>query len=339
MARVEFARDVHFGRKYRGTIYEVFALHGALVMFTDISERKSAEAALEKATERLEAIIQNAPIGIAVVTPAGRPVESNKAVQRMLGYSSEELAKMSFEAFTSAEDLEQELPLFEDVLSGRRDGYELEKRYIKKDGSTLWARLVLSALKDSRGEVSFLIGMIEDIKQRKSAESALQYSMDQFDRLMQSGVVGIVHYDSNGRYFDPNNAFLSMTGYSTEELEFHQLNFHDTTLEYQDREQVEAGYVSGSAMPFEREFIRKDGTRLPVMISLTKLNKGTGLAIILDMSELRRAQQEVEQLARIVELPTTLSFHSGWMAWFKPGIPERNGFTALVRQKRWDRAY
>ena len=75
------------------------------------------------------------------------------------------------------------------------------------------------------------------------------------------------------------------------------------------------------------------------MISLTKLNKGTGLAIILDMSELRRAQQEVEQLARIVELPTTLSFHSGWMEWFKPGIPERNGFTALVRQKRWDRAY
>jgi len=278
MARVEFARDVHFGRKYRGTIYEVFALHGALVMFTDISERKSAEAALEKATERLEAIIQNAPIGIAVVTPAGRPVESNKAVQRMLGYSSEELAKMSFEAFTSAEDLEQELPLFEDVLSGRRDGYELEKRYIKKDGSTLWARLVLSALKDSRGEVSFLIGMIEDIKQRKSAESALQYSMDQFDRLMQSGVVGIVHYDSNGR-----------------------------------------------------NFIRKDGTRLPVMISLTKLNKGTGLAIILDMSELRRAQQEVEQLARIVESTddAVISFGlDGVVQTWNPGAERLYGFSS-----------
>lgn len=307
---------------------------GALAMCMDITERKRAEVALKEVTDRLSSILQNAPIGIAVVTPDGCVIEKNAAVQTMLGYSGEELTSLPFGTFTVQEDLDRELPLFQDVLDGRRDGYELEKRYIRKNGTTFWARLIVTPLKDANGKVSLVMGMVEDIDKRKSAEAALLYSKHQFERLMESGVVGMVHFDSEGRYFDANNAFLKMIGYNADELERDHLNFRDLVPAGQQSKIERAAQelaVKGFVMPFEKEFIRKDGTRIPVITSLINLNSHAGIAMVLDLSELKRAQEQVERLARIVESANdaVISLNlDGTVQTWNPGAERLYGFGA-----------
>ena len=307
---------------------------GALAMCTDITERKDAEAALSEATERLTSIVQNAPIGIAIATPDGRIIDRNSAIHRMLGYSPEELAAKPFGFFTVREDLEREMPLFEELVAGKRAGYDIEKRYIRKDGTIFWGRVIVSSLKDADGKPSLLIGMVEDIDGRKRTEAELQYAKLRFERLKQSGVVGIVHYDSDGRYFDPNDAFLWMTGYTEEEIQQNRVGIHAITPPEYLHEETRAFValtVHGSTLPFEKEFVRKDGRRVPVMISLVQLTSNTGIALILDISDLKRARYEVEQLARIVESTSdaviSLS-REGLIQTWNPGAERLYGFAA-----------
>src|SRR5437588_9541963 len=95
---------------------------------------------------RFRAIFEAASIGTALSDPQGRLVETNHALQTMLGYSAQELAGMSFTRFTHPDDASLQQALFDELLAGRRDHYQIEKRYLRKDGSTMWVRLTESRL-------------------------------------------------------------------------------------------------------------------------------------------------------------------------------------------------
>lgn len=139
----------------------------------DITERKQTELRLRESEARFRAIFENAGIGIALVGLDGIPVTCNPALEQLLGYSSAELQKMHFGEFTHPEDLARDLSLYQELMSGKRRRYEVEKRYVRKDGETIWGRLVVSAVRDASGQVVFGIGMVEDITARKRAEEEL----------------------------------------------------------------------------------------------------------------------------------------------------------------------
>src|ERR1700704_2515641 len=104
----------------------------------------------------------------------GRPFESNRKLEQILGYSAHELRGMPFTAFTDPEDVKADWSLFTDLLSGKRDHYRMEKRYRRKDGALVWADLTVYIVRDDRGQPMFSIGMVQDITDRKRAEAALQ---------------------------------------------------------------------------------------------------------------------------------------------------------------------
>jgi PAS domain S-box-containing protein len=97
-------------------------------------ERKQAEEAVRASEDRWRTRFDNAAIGIALVDAMGQPVHTNPALQRMLGYTAEELRHMSFVEFTHPADATKDWALAREVFEGQRDHYQIEKRYIKKTG-------------------------------------------------------------------------------------------------------------------------------------------------------------------------------------------------------------
>ena len=153
------------------------AVSSVVEFVRDITERKQVEEVLQKSEEKFRTIFISAPVGIAIANPEGRFIEVNDSGCRMLGYSKEELIEMSFLDITYPNDLSETQKLAANVWDGKSDFYQAEKRYLKKDGSPLWATINASAIRDRGGKVQYWIGIMEDISQRKQAEDALKNSL------------------------------------------------------------------------------------------------------------------------------------------------------------------
>jgi PAS domain S-box-containing protein len=148
-------------------------------------ERERAEtlAALHASEERFRATFESAAIGMALMDLNGRVIESNSAMQNMLGYGWEELRGMFFAQIIHPDDLTPDRSLYSDLAKGHRENYQMENRYLRKDGRLVWGSLTVSLVRDSNGEPEFAISMIENISERKQTEAELQ------TRVIQQAVV------------------------------------------------------------------------------------------------------------------------------------------------------
>jgi len=141
----------------------------------DISERKQSEQLVRDSEKRFRAIFDQAPIAMALLDAQGHPIISNSPLSKMVGYSNDELSKMSFSDFTYPEDIDNDLKQFTELMEGKIPTYQLEKRYIHKDGHLIWANLFVTILRDEHGLPQDVIGMAEDITERKAAEARIKY--------------------------------------------------------------------------------------------------------------------------------------------------------------------
>ena len=136
--------------------------------------RRRAEDDLWASEARFRAIFEDAAVGITLVDMAERrTLLGNPALARMLGYEQDELYNLLFSAVTHPDDEPASMTLYRELAAGRRDHYQLEKRYVRKDGGMIWGRLTVSLVRDPSGGAVFSIGMIEDITVRKLAETEL----------------------------------------------------------------------------------------------------------------------------------------------------------------------
>ncbi len=142
----------------------------------DISERKRAETDLRNSEARLQAIFKYAPIAIALVDLEGRPLVSNPVFERMMGYRSGEMEGLSFKDFTHPDDLAREEPLYEALLEGRREWYQVEKRNVRSDGQEIWINTYIASIMDESNKPAYFVAIGENITDRKKAEEALRRS-------------------------------------------------------------------------------------------------------------------------------------------------------------------
>jgi PAS domain S-box-containing protein len=137
-------------------------------------EHERAERALQQTELRFRSVFEGAPIGVSITSLDGRLVETNRALRQMFGYSEEELRDLPVFDYTFAEDIAEDTHLFYDELvPGKRDHYQLEKRYIRKNGEVFWGRLSLSLARGPQGEPLFAIATTEDITAAKEAAEKL----------------------------------------------------------------------------------------------------------------------------------------------------------------------
>jgi two-component system sensor kinase FixL len=181
-------------------------------LFVEIVERRRANDSSLKGEARFRAIFSRASIGVALVDRGGHAIESNPALQRMLGYSSDELREMMFYEFTHPEDIEPDATLFRDMLAGRSERYQIEKRYFRKSGEVMWGRLSVSLLREKEDGPAFGIAILEDITESKLAEQSLRESEARFRLLADSAPVLIWMSGTDRRCTYFNLPWLQFTG-------------------------------------------------------------------------------------------------------------------------------
>jgi PAS domain S-box-containing protein len=174
-----------------------------------------------RSEELFRPMYEHAAVGIEQVSVDGRLLMVNAALCRMLGYSESELLGKTCEQVTHLNDRDRETPLLEAMLRGERDSYEIEKRYVHRDGSPVWVNLTSSLVKDAEGRVLYRTAIIQDISERKQAEEALRESEERYRNLFNSMDEGFciieVIFDPEGkpadyRFLKINAAFEAQTG-------------------------------------------------------------------------------------------------------------------------------
>jgi len=172
--------------------------------YRDVTGPRGAREALRASEARLRAIFDSTAIGIAQVDLTGRILEANPPFAMHLGYVPEELIGRLVTDITHPEDVALGLDHFKDLVDGKTAAYQIEKRYVRKDGSVMRGRLTASAVRDQDARTRFVIGMVEDVTERERLEAQLRQAQKMEAIGQLAG--GVAH--------DFNNLLGIITGYS-----------------------------------------------------------------------------------------------------------------------------
>jgi len=201
------ARDGHIvWVRDEGTVVRDESGHPSFILgfMFDISELMWTKEAIQKSEAKFHTIFEGMTVGIALVNPDGRIMESNQALQKMLGYRGEEMDGKVLNEIAHPEDADLDLGHYKKLIAGEKDHYQIEKRYLRKDGEIVWGRLSVSIPSGWGNGASYIIHMIEDITEWKQLE--MQFLQSQKMETVGQLAGGIAH--------DLNNHFTILSGYS-----------------------------------------------------------------------------------------------------------------------------
>src|SRR6266487_6470144 len=145
------------------------------------TERKRTEEALRKSEERWRSVFENSAIGVALTDLNGHFLATNPTYQKMLGYTEEEFQTVSFLEITHEDYREANWALVRELLEGKRQQFQIEKQYRRKDGSLIWVRNNVSLVPGTESMARFIMALSEDITEQKEAEEALR-AAEEFKR-------------------------------------------------------------------------------------------------------------------------------------------------------------
>jgi PAS domain S-box-containing protein len=183
----------------------------------DISEQRRISDRLQESEERFRLTVDDAPIGMTLVALDGRFVRVNRALCEITGYDAAELQRLRFQDITHPEDLDIDLALADQLARGEIPRYQLEKRYLRKDGTNVQIMLSASLLRGQAGTPLYYIAQIEDITERKRVEEVLQRSEREFRSLAESMPQMVWVTGPEGRNIYVNQQWVDYTGLTREE--------------------------------------------------------------------------------------------------------------------------
>jgi PAS domain S-box-containing protein len=144
--------------------------------------RRRTEMALEESEERFRTAFENAPVGMAIVGLDFEIRQVNPALCRLLGYSRDELLAKTFLELTHPDDIEKDLELAQRLVHGEVENYQLEKRYITKDGHIIWGRLSVTLVRDPEGTASYALAILKDFSEYKQIVKMLSETPESADK-------------------------------------------------------------------------------------------------------------------------------------------------------------
>jgi nitrogen fixation negative regulator NifL len=284
---------------------------GIIINSRDITERKKAEEVLRESEERFSSAFEHAAIGMALVAPDGRWLKVNRALCESVGYTTEELLGRTFQDITHPDDLQADLGVLRQMLTGELRTHQMEKRYFHKQGHVVWVLLTVSLVRTAAGQPLYFIAQIQDITDRKRNEERLRLQ----STALEAAANAVVITERDGSILWTNPAFTKLTGYTAAEV----VGQNPRVLK--SGEHDEAFYrnlwktvTSGNVWRGDMINRRKDGSLYSEEMTITPVRNERGevthfIAIkqdVTDRQQTERSLRESEELFRSLSASSPL---------------------------------
>jgi diguanylate cyclase (GGDEF)-like protein/PAS domain S-box-containing protein len=246
---------------------------------------------------RFEQAFHYSPIGMALVSLEGQWVKANPALSKITGYSEEELLSLSFQEITYPDDLEEDINYVKELKQGKKDYYEMEKRYIHKNGNIVWVFLSVSIF-HQEDKPFYLIAQIQDITERKQLQSNIIESEERFRNLLTYSPDPILVHDGEIiLYVNESAATLVKTTVEDMVGEFIR-EFIDPTMHDMARSLSEEVFLHRKPMyDFDLKIRSKNGVIIDAVLSaipISYMGKSACLVSYRDITERKKMEQALK---------------------------------------------
>jgi PAS domain S-box-containing protein len=249
-------------------------------------------------------LFQNNPMPLWVLdTHTLKFIDVNESALKLYGYSREEFLSMSSVDLRPEEEKMRYRQVDRTLPGTQNTGIWTHR---KKDGSLIHSEVTVHET-EFQG-VSARLVLANDVTDRIKALRELEMSEARFRRIFDSQMIGFLFWDDHGKITEANDLFLELVGYTRDDLHNGLMFLPEMTpSEYDDAEEgaMQQVRTSGVCEPFEKEYIRKDGTRFPVMVGAADISDGpavSGVSFVMDISQRKKMEQEILELNRDLEL-------------------------------------
>jgi PAS domain S-box-containing protein len=277
---------------------ELWAVRAALdSRDTELSVKGEA---LYESNGRYQALFEQAGAGIVRIGLDGRLIEANDKFYSLLGYVAPDLIGTTFREFTHRDDLADCALLYQRLVSGEVTSASLMKRYVRKLGSTVWANVTMSSVRDAQGNLRYIMAIVDDRTDQMLAELALKEKEDRESEERYKSVIenvpeGVWVLDTEGRTTFVNQRVAAMLGYPPEEI------LGQPASNFMDAQWMERQEGNSEGLGSEVKCTRRDGSDLWVIISSMPIldregqSKGA-IGLVNDITALKAKQAQAEVL-------------------------------------------
>ena len=272
-----------------------------------ISERKQMEEALRQREREVREIVETIPAMTVTITADGKDAFIGKRFSDYSGLSVEDARGFGWKVTVHPDDLDHYLNEWRGPLKSG-EPVEFETRVRRADGEYRWFLARAAPLRDERGNILRWYEVLIDIDDRKQAEAVLHEREARIRRLVDANIIGVFTWQLVSRtpegadrvFRDVNDAFLRIVGYDREDLVTGSVGQRILTPpEWEDRTEraMAEMKLTGAFQPYEKEYIRKDGSRVPVLIGAAQFGDTAdqGVAFVLDLTEQKRAEAALRE--------------------------------------------
>lgn len=287
------------------------------ILMVNRLQRERVDDALRESEEKFKAIFESANVGKSFTSPTGE-ITVNKAFCDLLGYTPEELRNKTWQELTPPDEIEANQKILNLILKGERDSARLNKRYLNKSGSCIWADVSVAIQRDPEGNPLNFITTIVDITERKKVEDALRETNDYLDKLIDYANAPIIVWDPQLRIIRFNHAFEDLTDLRAEEVLGRGIdllfpeNRREECFRYVRQTMVRGELFEVAEIPI----LHRDGSVSTILWNSAAIHGPDGKTIIAtiaqgqDITERKRAEEQVLRQSRVLAAINSVFFET-----------------------------